>query len=60
MPGSPYLEEPPPGLLTWPSLLRMFGPPVIAFLAACWYSGVLFEALIIMTLTLFFIAWWRR
>ncbi|WP_338172796.1 hypothetical protein [Candidatus Poseidonia alphae] len=60
MPGSPYIEKPPPGLLTWPALLRMFGPPTVAFLAACWYSGVLFEALVIMTVTLVFIAWWRR
>jgi len=60
MPGSPYLEEPPPGLLTWPSLLRMFVPPVFAFLAVCWYSDVLFEALVIMTFTLLFVAWWRR
>ncbi len=60
MPGSPYMEEPPPGLLTWPTLLRLFGGPAVAFLAACWYSGVLFEALVIFTLTLLFIAWWRR
>jgi hypothetical protein len=26
MPGSPYLDEPPKGLLTWPALLRLSVP----------------------------------
>ena len=52
MPGSPYLDEPPKGLWTWPRLLRIVGLPAAAFLAACAYHGVLFEALFIITVTM--------
>jgi len=60
MPGSPYFDETPKGLLTWPRLLRLIGLPALVFLGACWYYGVLFEALVILTLTLFVTAWWRK
>ena len=40
MPGSPYLDQPPKGLWTWPRLLRVVGLPASAFLAACAYYGV--------------------
>lgn len=60
MPGSPYLDEPPKGLLTWPRLLRIGVLPCLAFLGVAWYAGVLFEALAIITLTLFVAAWYRR
>jgi hypothetical protein len=52
MPGSPYLDEPPKGLLTWPKLLRIVGLPLTAFLAASAFYGVLLEALLIITLTM--------
>ena len=52
MPGSPYLDEPPKGLLTWPKLLRIVGLTLTAFLAASAFYGVLFEALLIITLTM--------
>ena len=60
MPGSPYLDQPPKGLLTWPRLLRMTALPSLAFLGVAWYADVLFEALAIITLTLFVTGWYRR
>ena len=60
MPGSPYLDQPPKGLLTWPRLLRLAGLPATAFLGACVYYGVLFEALVIITVTLFAANWMMR
>ena len=60
MPGSPYLDEPPKGLLTWPHLLRVVGLPATAFLGACVYYGVLFEALVIITATVFAANWMMR
>ena len=51
MPGSPYLEEPPKGLLTWPVLIRMTVPTLMALtIAACW-TGFLLEFLILLTIT---------
>ena len=52
MPGSPYLDEPPKGLLTWPKLLRTAGLPTAVVLGACAYLGVLLEALVVMTVTM--------
>ena len=52
MPGSHYLDEPTKGLWTWPRLLRIVGLTAAAFLAACAYHGVLFEALVILTVTM--------
>ncbi|MGA0240543.1 MAG: hypothetical protein ACO3L7_04290 [Poseidonia sp.] len=60
MPGSPYLDEPPKGLLTWPKLLRLAGLPLLAFLSASAYYGVLFEALVIITLTMLVVNWLAR
>ena len=60
MPGSPYLDQPPKGLLTWPKLLRLVGLPLAAFLGASWYYGVLFEALVIITVTMVVVNWLAR
>ena len=60
MPGSPYLDEPPKGLLTWPRLLRLVALPSVAFLGVAWYADVLFEALAIITATVFVAAWLKR
>ena len=60
MPGSPYLDQPPKGLLTWPKLLRLAGLPLAAFLGASWYYGVLFEALVIITVTMVVVNWLAR
>ena len=60
MPGSPYLDEPPKGLLTWPKLLRFVSLPLTSFLAASAFYGVLFEALLIITLTMLVVNWLAR
>jgi hypothetical protein len=46
--------------LTWPRLLRVVGLPATAFLGACVYYGVLFEALVIITATVFAANWMMR
>ena len=51
MPGSPYLEEPPKGLLTWPVLIRMTVPTLLALTIATWWTGFLLEFLILLTIT---------
>tara|TARA_B100000925_G_scaffold47211_1_gene30705 strand:- start:331 stop:513 length:183 start_codon:yes stop_codon:yes gene_type:complete len=60
MPGSPYLDEPPKGLWTWPRLLKLVGLPTVTFLAACAYYGVLLEAMGIMIATVLVLTWIRR
>jgi hypothetical protein len=60
MPGSPYLDQPPKGLLTWPKLLRLAGLPLASFLSASLYYGVLFEALVIITATMVVVNWLAR
>ena len=51
MPGSPYLEQPPKGLLTWPILLRITVPTFSILAIASWWMGYLFEFLILLTVT---------
>jgi hypothetical protein len=51
MPGSPYLEEPPKGLLTWPVLLRMTVPTLLALIIAAWWTGFLLEFFILLTIS---------
>jgi len=51
MPGSPYLDEPPKGLLTWPVLLRLMVPTFSILGIASWWMGYLLEFLILLTLT---------
>ena len=60
MPGSPYLDEPPKGLLTWPKLLRTVGLPAAVVLGACAYHGVLLEALVVITVTMLVANWMAR
>lgn len=51
MPGSPYLDEPPKGLLTWPVLLRTMIPTVSILAIASWWMGFLVEFLVLLTIT---------
>ena len=60
MPGSPYLEEPPKGLLTWPVLLRMTVPTLLALIIATWWTGFLLEFLILLTISGFVLLVVRR
>ena len=60
MPGSPYLDESPKGLLTWPKLLRTVGLPAAVVLGACAYHGVLLEALVVITVSMLVVNWMAR
>ena len=60
MAGSPYLDQPPKGLLTWPRLLRKTALPLAGFLTACWYFDVLMEALVLITVTMMVVNWLVR
>jgi len=52
MPGTPYLEEPPAGLMTWPKLLKI-GIPTISVLAlVSWWNDVMIEFGIVLTISL--------
>ena len=51
MPGSPYLDEPPKGLLTWPVLLRLMVPTFLILGIASWWMDYLLEFFILLTLT---------
>ena len=50
MPGSPYIDT-PPGLLTWPRLLKRAVPFLLLFLFIAAFYGVLLEAMALLTLT---------
>ena len=43
MPGSPYLDEIPRRLLTWPRLLKVGHPMTALLLGIAWYTDVLVE-----------------
>mgnify|MGYP001393072290 CR=1 FL=1 len=52
MPGSPYLENPPKGLMTWPLLLKISIPIILALTTAAWWNDVLIEWGILLTILL--------
>ena len=52
MPGTPYLEQPPQGLMTWPKLLKISLPIITAITAAAWWYDLLLEWGIFLTLGL--------
>lgn len=52
MPGSPYFDERPKGLLTWPKLLKVGIPIFIALLLFGWRFGIITELLLVITLVL--------
>jgi|TARA_B100000767_G_scaffold196200_1_gene183203 hypothetical protein len=60
MPGSPYLEEPPKGLLTWPKLLKMTVPLALIGLVGAVYLDAVFEVLAVFTGVVFITAFTRR
>lgn len=57
MPGTPYIDT-PPGLLTWPRLLKRTIPPLLAFLTIAAYNDVLLKAMALMTLTVLLLGRW--
>lgn len=60
MPGSPYLEQAPKGLLTWTKLLLIGGPLLIVLTAASIFQGLWLEWSILLTLTLCITAVFRK
>ncbi len=53
MPGTPYLEKPPDGLLTWPKLLKILIPGLSIILIVAWWKGFLLESGIIILILLY-------
>ena len=52
MPGTPYLENAPEGLMTWPKLLKISLPILSALSAVAWWNDVLLEWGIFLTIGL--------
>ena len=52
MPGTPYLEEAPQGLMTWPKLLKISVPVLSALTAVAWWNEILLEWGVFLTLGL--------
>ncbi|MDC3298105.1 hypothetical protein OAU99_01880 [Candidatus Poseidoniaceae archaeon] len=52
MPGTPYLEEAPKGLMTWPKLLKISVPVLSSLTAVAWWNEVLLEWGVFLTLGL--------
>jgi len=52
MPGSPYLEEPPSDLVTWPKLLMIGVPSISAISLVAWWQDVLLEWGVFLTVGL--------
>ena len=52
MPGSPYFDEQPKGLLTWPKLLKIGLPIASLAFSAGYYFGVLLGVMLAATLLL--------
>jgi hypothetical protein len=60
MPGSPYFDERPKGLLTWPKLLKIGIPIATTSILAGWHFDVLIELLLVITGVLTILAITRR
>ena len=60
MPGSPYLDEPPKGLVTWPRLLKLTVPLTVVGMVAAVYLDAVFQVLAVFTGVLFITAFVRR
>ena len=60
MPGSPYFDETPKGILTWPKLLKVGIPVTVISILAGWHFNVLIELLLGVTVVLTILAIIRR
>ena len=49
MPGSPYFDETPKGILTWPKLLKIVIPIAVLSILAGWHFDVLIELMLVIT-----------
>ncbi len=50
MPGSPYLEDKPRSLLTWPYLMKRAIPLMIVSTFGAYWLGYLVEWLVVLTI----------
>ena len=60
MPGSPYFDETPKGILTWPKLLTLALPIAVVFAIIAWQNGILIEGILAITIGLMILAAIRR
>jgi hypothetical protein len=60
MPGSPYIDEVPKGLLTWPKLLLYTVPTFTAITAVSVWQNLLLEWFVLLSVGLFVAAWLRK
>ena len=60
MPGSPYFDGTPKGILTWPKLLKVVIPVAIISIVAGWHFHILIELILLVTVGLTFQAIIRK
>lgn len=60
MPGSPYFDDTPKGILTWPKLLKMGVPVAVISILTGWHFDVLIELILVITGVLTILAITRR
>ena len=60
MPGSPYFDETPKGILTWPKLLKIGIPFAAISIPAGWHFDVLIEMMLVVTAALTILAITRK
>ena len=60
MPGSPYFDEIPQGILTWPTLLTIATPVTGLLLLVGWKYDALIELLLTFTVMLVLVAIYRK
>tara|TARA_B110001452_G_C15105545_1_gene385443 strand:- start:100 stop:282 length:183 start_codon:yes stop_codon:yes gene_type:complete len=60
MPGSPYFDETPKGILTWPKLLTFSTPPLILTLFLAAKYELLLETFAILSLSLILLGFLRK
>jgi hypothetical protein len=60
MPGSPYFDETPRGILTWPKLLKIGIPIAAISIFAGWHFDILIELMLVITGALTILAITRR
>ena len=60
MPGSPYFDETPKGILTWPKLLKIGLPIAGISILAGWHFDVLIELILVTTGVLTILAITRK
>ncbi len=60
MPGSPYFDETPKGILTWPKLLKIGIPVSVISILTGWHFDVLIELILVITGVLTILAITRK